>query len=302
MTRIIYMGTPDFAVPCLEALIQNGYEIPCVVTQPDKPVGRKQILTGSPVKITAEKSGLSVYQPQNLRMPEVFEYLRSLAPDFIVVAAYGKILPKAILDLPRLGCVNVHGSLLPSYRGAAPIQRAVIQGESYTGLTTMLMNEGVDSGDILLTAKTEIKQDETAGELFNRLAAMGPELLLKTLDGLSSGKISPIKQDESKASYAPMLSKEEAEIDWNQSCDAVYNQIRGMNPWPIAYTFHNGKKIKIYSAEKTEISSLLPNGTLYQENGQIFAKSADGVLHISLLQVEGSRKMSDMEYLNGHQI
>lgn len=298
--RCIYMGTPDFAVPCLEALIERGADIPCVVTQPDKPVGRKQVPTPSPVKVTALSHGLSLYQPETMRAPEVFEHLSAFAPDFIVVAAYGKILPKKILDIPKIACVNVHGSLLPAYRGAAPIQRAVINGEKRTGLTTMLMDEGVDSGDILLTVETEIGESETAGELFDRLAKMGPELLMQTLDALLSGTLTPRKQDSEKATYAPMLSKQEAQIDWNSSCEAVRRLIYGLNPWPVAYTVHNGKKVKIFTAERSDRRSGASPGTLYEADGRLYAVCADGELHITLLQMEGSKKMSDRDYLNGH--
>ena len=300
--KCIYMGTPDFAVPCLERLIEIGANIPCVVTQPDKPVGRKQTLTPPPVKSLALSHGLQVYQPDTLKTDEAYEYLKAFEPDFIVVAAYGKILPKRILEIPKIACVNIHGSLLPRYRGAAPIQRAVIDGEKQTGLTTMLMSEGLDCGDILLTETVNIGENETAGELFDRLAALGPDLLIKTLDGLMKNEITPIKQDDAAATYAAMLSKQEALIDWNRSREEIFNLIRGMNPWPIAFTEVGGRKIKIFSSEKTNDISSEPVGTVFAKDGKIFAVCADGVLRITSLQAEGSKRMSDREYLNGHSL
>ncbi|MBQ6020406.1 MAG: methionyl-tRNA formyltransferase, partial [Clostridia bacterium] len=240
MYSVIFMGTPDFAVPCLRALAGAGADIRLVVTQPDKPVGRKQILTPSDVKKAALELDLPVYQPTTLRSDEAYEYLRSFEPDFLVVAAYGKILPKRVLEIPRIAPVNVHGSLLPHLRGAAPIQRAVIAGDRVSGITTMLMGEGLDTGDILLQKETPIGERETAGELFDRLAGMSPELLLETLDGLMKGTITPVKQNDALADYAAMLSQNEARIPENARSEVVYNLVRGMNPWPVAYTFLDG--------------------------------------------------------------
>ena len=300
MYRVIFMGTPDFAVPCLAELIAVGADIPCVVTQPDKPVGRKQKLTPPPVKVLAEENGIPVFQPATLKNDEAYEYIRSLEPDFIVVIAYGKILPKRFLDLPKIACVNVHGSLLPKYRGAAPIQRAVIQGEKVTGITTMKMDEGIDTGDMLLKVETPIGAMETAGELFDRLASMAPPLLLQTLDGLAKGEITPQPQNHAEATYAAMLSKQEGCINWAAGCDAVFSLVKGCNPWPVAYTQQGDKKIKIYRCEKTNIKTDRACGELYMENGKIYAVCADGVLHICELQAEGSKRMSDTAYANGH--
>ena len=211
--KIIYMGTPDFAVPCLERLIKDGHDVCLVVTQPDKAQGRKMVLTPPAVKVLAQKYGAEVYQPATLKSDEAFEKLNSYNPDYIVVAAYGKILPERVLDIPKYACINVHGSLLPMYRGAAPIQRAVIDGQKTTGITTMLMGEGLDTGDMLLKYETAIGENETAGELFDRLALSAPDLLIKTLDDFAEGKITPEKQDDTKATYASMLSKDEAVVD-----------------------------------------------------------------------------------------
>lgn len=303
MYSVVFMGTPDFAVPSLQKLSEIGAEIKCVVTQPDKPFGRKQVLTPPAVKQAALEKNYTVYQPSSMKSDEAYEYIKSFEPDFIVVAAYGKILPKRVLDIPKYGCINVHGSLLPKYRGAAPIQWAVINGENETGITTMLMNEGLDTGDILEVVTTKINENETSGELFDRLAFMGADLLVKTLDNIISGNITLVKQDESKATYASMLSKDTALIDWNKTYLEIIHLVNGLNPWPIAFTLFNNKKIKIYKCEKSDktlsVGGKQP-GTLFSDNGKIYAVCSDGILHITELQVEGSKKMSDTAYLNGH--
>lgn len=301
MYSVIYMGTPDFAVPCLRALHDAGADIRLVVTQPDKPVGRKQILTPSDVKKTALELGLPVYQPNTLRSDEAYEYLRSFEPDFIVVAAYGKILPKRVLELPKIAPVNVHGSLLPHLRGAAPIQRAVIGGDKVSGVTTMLMGEGLDTGDILLQQETPIGENETAGELFDRLAEMSPALLLETLDGLVKGEITPRKQDDALADYAAMLSPQEAQIDENADSRVTFDLIRGMNPWPVAYTYLDGKKFKVYSAEKTALPSEGRRG-LISIDGKLYFACADELLHLTGIQAEGGKRMADDVWLRGHKL
>ncbi|MBQ6119943.1 MAG: methionyl-tRNA formyltransferase, partial [Clostridia bacterium] len=253
MKKIVFMGTPDFAVPALEALIRSPeYEVALVICQPDKPQGRKQILTAPPVKALAVSHGLRVYQPNSLKNEEAYETIRACAPDFIVVSAYGKILPKNVLDLPRYGCVNLHGSLLPQYRGAAPVQWSVINGDPVSGVTTMLMDVGLDTGDMLLRETVAIGPEETAGELFDRLAALCPALLLKTLRGLEEGTIVPEKQNEAEATYVGMLDKAMAEIDWNKPARTVHDLIRGLNPWPVAKTKFDGKIFKIYSSRVRE--------------------------------------------------
>lgn len=299
--KIIYMGTPDFAVPCLERLIKDGYDVCLAVTQPDKAQGRKMILTPSPVKVTAEKNGVEVFQPVTLKSDEAYDKLKSYNPDFIVVAAYGKILPKRILDIPKYACINVHGSLLPKYRGAAPIQRAVIDGMKTSGVTTMMMGEGLDTGDMLLKYETEIGENETAGELFDRLAEASPDLLVKTLEDFALSKITPEKQDESKATYASMLSKDEALIDWNEPSDIIHNKIRGMSPWPVAFTHYDGKKLKIYQSEKTDKSTSALPGTVSADKNSIYVSCSDGkLLKILSLQAEGAKRLDAKQFSAGH--
>ena len=299
--KIIYMGTPDFAVPCLERLIKDGYDVCLAVTQPDKARGRKMILTPPPVKVTAEKNGVEVFQPVTLKSDEAYDKLKSYNPDFIVVAAYGKILPKRILDIPKYACINVHGSLLPKYRGAAPIQRAVIDGMKTSGVTTMLMGEGLDTGDMLLKYETEIGENEKAGELFDRLAEASPDLLVKTLEDFALSKITPEKQDESKATYASMLSKDEALIDWNEPSDIIHNKIRGMSPWPVAFTHYDGKKLKIYQSEKTDKSTSALPGTVSADKNSIYVSCSDGkLLKILSLQAEGAKRLDAKQFSAGH--
>ncbi len=302
MKTVVYMGTPDFAVPALKSLIEStDYDVKLVVSQPDRPQGRKQILTPSPVKEIALQYNIELYQPTSLRNEEAFNVISSYKPDFIVVAAYGNILPKAILDIPVYGCVNLHGSLLPKYRGAAPIQWSVINGEEFTGVTTMLMNEGLDTGDILLKEVKHIDVDETAGEVFDALAGLCPELLLKTLKGLVDGTIVSVKQNEDEATYVSVLDKKMSEINWNNDAVVIHNLIRGLNPWPVAKTSMNGKLLKIYSSSLTGKSSDLPVGCVKVDNEYIYVSCADGkLLRINELQIEGARRMSASEFLRGH--
>jgi methionyl-tRNA formyltransferase len=301
--KIVFMGTPDFAVPCLDALIKAGHEILCVVTQPDKPQGRKQILTAPPVKELALQNRLAVFQPEKMKTDETYEELKQYDADFFVVVAYGKILPKRILDLPKYACINVHGSLLPKYRGAAPIQWAVINGETETGVTTMLMNEGLDTGDMLMTLKTPIEKSETAGELFDRLAKLSPALLLETLEKYASGEIKPIPQNHDEATFAPPLSKDMAVLDWSLSSETLYNHIRGLNPWPVAIGDINGNKLKIFSSELTDITSEKPFGTAYAEDGKIAVVCGDAkVLYLTEIQFPGSKRMKTVDFLRGRSI
>ena len=298
--RIVFMGTPDFAVPCLEALLEKGHEICGVFTQPDKPKGRKYVLTPPPVKELALEKGLTVYQPKTLRTEEAAACIRDLAPDCIVVVAYGKILPKGILEIPTMGCINVHGSLLPKYRGAAPIQWAVINGEKVTGVTTMFMAEGLDTGDMLLRTETEILPDETAGELFDRLAPMGADLLVKTLDELEKGSLHPEKQKDEESCYAPQLSKETAVLDWSKPADCIYNKIRGMNPWPVAHTFYKGQMLKIYSSAVSGRKEGV-SGEIFQEKGRLYVCCGDGtLLEVLELQCQGKKRMQAGDFLRGH--
>ncbi len=301
MKSVVFMGTPDFAVPALKALADSSeYDVKLVVSQPDKPQGRKQILTPSPVKQLALQYGLEVYQPDNLKSEEVYEVIKLISPDFIVVSAYGNILPQRILDIPKFGCVNLHGSLLPHYRGAAPIQWSVINGDKKTGVTTMLMDAGLDTGDILLTSEKMISDDETAGEVFDALAELCPELLLETLKGLEFGTITPVKQDNDKATYVSVLKKEMSVINWSESAEKIHNLIRGMNPWPVARTFCNGKVLKIFTSAVCSGESTLPLGTVSVQGESIFVTCGDNsVLQLIDVQIEGSKRMSSADFLRG---
>ena len=301
MKTVVFMGTPDFAVPALKALADSPeYDVKLVVSQPDKPQGRKQILTPSPVKQLALQYGFEMYQPVNLRSDEAFEIINSFSPDFIVVSAYGNILPKRILDIPRYGCVNLHGSLLPKYRGAAPIQWSVINGDEITGVTTMLMDVGLDTGDILLTSEKVIGPDETAGEVFDALANLCPELLLTTLEALEQGSITPVKQDNDKATYVSVLKKEMSVIDWSETASTIHNLIRGMNPWPVARTDFNGKVLKVYSSAVCDEKSSLSAGSVKIKGDSIFVTCAEGtVLRLCEIQLEGSKRMTSAEFLRG---
>lgn len=297
------MGTPDFAVPCLESLIKSRHEVVAVFTQPDKKRGRGYKLALPPVKELALKHEIEVFQPETLNSEEILRVISELEPDLIVVVAYGKILPKAILELPERGCINVHGSLLPKYRGAAPIQWAVLNGEKVTGVTTMYMDEELDTGDILLRAKTQIGEDETSGELFDRLSSMGAELLLKTLQGLEKGDIIREKQDDKKASYAPMLSKSLSKIDWNRPAAAVHNLVRGLNPWPVAETTLDGKVLKVYKTKPV----LLGNKSAYP--GEIMSFSPfvvacceGSAVEVLELQLESKKRMSSADFVRGYKL
>lgn len=303
MYKVIFMGTPDFAVSALNCLISAPeFDVVLAVSQPDKPVGRKQVLMPTPVKSAAEAGNVEVYQPTSLKTDEAYEKLLSYAPDFIVVAAYGKILPQRVLDIPKYGCVNLHGSLLPKYRGSAPIQRCVINGEKVTGITTMLMDAGVDTGDMLLKTETEIGENETAGELFDRLAAKCPDILLKTLDGIADGSVKPVKQDPEKATLAPMLDKNESVIDWNSDAVSVHNKVRGMDPWPVARTSFGGKLLKLYGTHPVDGSSVKGEvGTLSVSDSRLFVKcGGNTALELTEVQLEGAKRMSAADFLRGH--
>ena len=300
--KLIFMGTPDFAVPCLEALIDAGHEIVGVFTQPDKPVGRKQILTPPPVKQTAIENGLTVYQPNSVRTDEAISLMRDLAPDCVIVVAYGKIIPAEMLKIAPLGFVNVHGSLLPKYRGAAPIQWAVIDGEEVTGITTMQMDEGLDTGDMLEQVSTEIGENETAGDLFDRLSVMGAELIVSTLKKLEDGSITPVKQDDSQSNYAKIISKEMAKIDFTKSADEIFNLIRGFNPWPVAYTIIDSKRLKVFAAEKIGKTSGKPGEVVSVDGGLSVCFGDGNGLKFTDIQLEGSKRMSASDLLKGRAI
>ena len=298
--RIVYMGTPDFAVPALEKLAQSpDYTVAAVFTQPDKPKGRKMVMTPPDVKVCAEKLGIPVFQPSSMRSEETYNSLKELNPDVIVVAAYGQILPKAVLDLPKFGCVNIHGSLLPKYRGAAPIQQSVLDGEKVTGVTTMLMDVGLDTGDILLKAEIEIGENETAGELFDRLAVLGGELIVQTLDKLKKGEITPQKQDESLATHTSKISKELCPIDFNKSAFEVHNKVRGLNPWPVAVTEIAGKTVKVYSSRVSDMSGAA--GTILSLKPFVVA-CGDKSVELIEIQPQGKKRMTAQAFLAGHKL
>lgn len=296
--RVIFMGTPDFAVPSLQKLIDRGDDICAVFTQPDKPKGRGHKLQAPPVKELALQHNIPVYQPQTLRDETVQEQICGLAPEAIIVAAYGKLLPKAVLDTPKLGCINVHGSLLPKYRGAAPIQWSVINGDKTAGVTTMYMGEGMDTGDMLLKAETPVGEEETAGELFDRLMLLGAELLGETLDKLEKGELERVPQNEAEATHAPMLSKELSKIDWNRSAKEIHNLIRGLNPWPCAFSMLDGKRIKLLASRIVDGSGAA--GTLTVINGDLAVFCGKGAILLTELQTENGKRMSGKEYLLGH--
>ena len=296
--RIVYMGTPDFAVPALERLAAcEEHTVVGVFTQPDKPQGRKMTLTPPDVKVCAQKLGVPVFQPKSMKSEEAYNSLAELKPDVIVVAAYGQILPKSVLDLPRYGCVNIHGSLLPKYRGAAPIQQAVLDGEAVTGVTTMLMDVGLDTGDILLTSETPIGENETAGELFDRLAVLGGERIIETLDKLSRGEITPVKQDESLATHTTKIDKSRCPLDFTKPAAQLHNRIRGLSPWPVATAQIGGKRLKIHSSRLSNLSGTA--GTVLSVKPFIIA-CGEGALEITELQPEGKKRMTAEAYLAGH--
>ena len=297
--NIIYMGTPDFAVPALEKLAKSNHTVQAVFTQPDKPRGRKMIMTPPDVKVCAENLGITVYQPQSMRTEESLEIIKKYNPDVIVVAAYGQILPKAVLDAPKYGCVNIHGSLLPKYRGASPIQQSVLNGDKITGITTMLMDVGLDTGDILLTVETEIGENETSGELFDRLSQMGGELILDTLTALENGTVTPQKQDESLATHTSKIDKSLCPIDFTKTAQEVHNQVRGLYPWPVATAKICGKNVKIHSTKITDKKGVA--GTIISVRPLIIA-CADKSVEIIELQPEGKKKMTAEAFTAGHKL
>ena len=298
--RILFMGTPDFAVPCLEKLIKDGHNIVGVLTQPDKPQGRKMKLTPPPVKELALQNNLEVYQPESLKNDAIKQLLEDKQPELIVVVAYGKILPKYVLDFPKYGCINVHGSLLPRWRGAAPIQWSIIAGDKTAGVTTMKMAEGLDTGDMLLKYETEIGQTETAGELFDRLALNGAELLHDTIEQIDS--IVPEVQDESKANYAHMLDKQMAQIDWSKSNKEIDCLIRGLNPWPVALTTLNGERLKIYSASLENASGKAGEVLNADSKNGLLVACGEGSMLLNEIQAVGGKRMNAKDYLRGHKI
>ncbi len=298
--RIVFMGTPEFAVPTLERILADGHEVTLAITQPDKPVGRKQILTPPPVKACAAAHGIPVYQPLSMKTEESLAVLRQEAPDLVVVVAFGQILPKAVLDTPRYGCINVHASLLPRYRGAAPIQWAVINGESQVGVTTMQMDVGLDTGDMLLRCARELPDDMTAGELHDLLAEDGAALLSDTLRALQNGTLCPEKQPD-ESNYAPMLHKGLSPLDFSKSAKALHDQVRGMNPWPSANCRLHGKMLKVHVSAVGDATDQ-PAGTVCSIDPLAVACGDGRMLILSEIQYEGKQRMSAADFLRGHAV
>ena len=303
--RVVFMGTPDFAVGTLKALLQSRHQVVAVVTQPDKPKGRGKAMQFTPVKEVAVRAEIPVMQPKRVREPEVVEEIRQFHPDVIVVVAFGQLIPKAILDMPQYGCVNVHASLLPKYRGAAPIQWAVIDGEEKSGVTTMQMDEGLDTGDMLLTEEVVLDPQETGGSLFDKLSEVGAGLLLKTLDELEAGNVHPQKQpSESTTAYAAMLTKKMGEIDWTQSAVQIERLVRGLNPWPSAYTHLGQKTLKIWRAavHPSMVQTKEPGPVILMDKKHFGVQTGDGMLEILELQLEGKKRMDADAFLRGYQV
>jgi methionyl-tRNA formyltransferase len=297
--RLVYMGTPQFAVGPLRALAEAGHDIAGVVTRTDKPAGRGRTLAAPPVKIAAMELGITLMQPKRVRDPEFIGALRAMGPDAIIVAAYGQILPKEILVLPKFGCVNIHASLLPAYRGAAPVNWAIIRGEQRTGDTIMLMDEGMDTGPILMQESVTIGPEETAGALTERLSSLGAKLIKAAMPLLESGEITPIAQDGTKATMAPLLKKEDGLIEWGLSALEIHNRVRGLSPWPGAYCYLDGKLVKIISTTVLEGSG--QPGMLYERSSAgLTAGTGNGLLGILSIQPEGKKPMSAGEFLRGH--
>lgn len=314
--KVVFMGTPDFAVSTLEAIYEAGHEIVLVVTQPDKPRGRGKEMQFPDVKVWALEHDLPVYQPVKIKEEEAIEYLRGYEADVFVVAAFGQILPKAILDMPRLGCVNVHASLLPKYRGAAPIQWAVINGDKVSGVTTMQMGVGLDDGDMLLKEEVELAEDETGGSLFDRLAIVGGKLCVETIEGLDAGTVKAIPQNEDEATHVGMIKKSMGEMDFEKSAVELERLIRGLNPWPSAFTKLNGKTLKVWKAavssyedmanetgiSVSDIEGSNPGEVIWTGKDSIAVKCNGDILLMQEVQLEGKKRMTVADYLRGHGI
>lgn len=302
--KIVYMGTPDFAVLPLRALAESGYEIAAVVTQPDKPKGRGKTLLPTPVKEEAQKHDIPVYQPVKVRDPEFIQVLEEIHPDIIIVAAFGQLIPQVILDLPQFGCINIHASLLPKYRGAAPIQQAVIDGEKESGVTIMRMAAGLDTGDMISKVTVPLAEDETGGSLFDKLAQAGAELLIKTLPSIFDGTAVYEKQpEESPTPYAAMITKQMGLLDFSRSAVELERLVRGMNPWPSAYTYLNGKTLKVWKSKAVSGSAGEAPGTiLAADRDGIHVACSDGILILTEVQLEGKKRMDTDAFLRGCKI
>ncbi len=301
MTKIVFMGTPDFSVPVLRSLVQGGYEVIGVVTQPDKPVGRKKVMTPPPVKVEALNQGIPVFQPEKIRRTEELEPILALKPDLVVTAAFGQILPNELLETPKYGCINVHASLLPELRGGAPIHYSILQGKKKTGITIMYMAEKLDAGDILTQAEVEITEEDNVGTLFEKLSDAGSKLLLETLPKLLDGELTPISQDEEKATFAPNIKREQEKIDWSKSGEEIFNHIRGLNPWPVAYTIWNSLPLKVWQAVKFQVTKQEEPGKVIeiQKDGIIVATGNQTAIKITELQPSGKKRMLAEQFLLG---
>jgi methionyl-tRNA formyltransferase len=301
MTKIIFMGTPDFSVTVLQRILSDGFDVIAVVTQPDRPVGRKKVLTPPPVKVEALNKGIPVFQPEKIRRPEELAPILQLDADLIVTAAFGQILPKELLNAPKYGCINVHASLLPELRGGAPIHYSLIQGKKETGITIMYMAEKLDAGDILTSVSIPIGEQDTVGTLHEKLSDAGANLLSETLPKLLNGEIKAVPQNESEATFAPNIKREQEKIDWSKSGEEIYNQIRGLNPWPVAYTELDGLVIKVWWGEKfvTDIHAVPGTIISLEDDGIVVKTGNKTAIKITELQPSGKKKMSGEQFLRG---
>jgi len=299
--RLVFLGTPAFAVPTLEHMVAAGHEVVEVVTQPDRPRGRGQHLAVSPVKEAALRLAIPVYQPERVRRPEAQEHLRGLAAEAMVVVGYGQIIPQSVIDMAPLGIINVHASLLPKYRGAGPIQWAIANGETRTGVTTMRIDAGMDTGEMLLKAETEIGPDENAIELGRRLSAMGAELLVRTLDGLAAGTIAGEKQDNDQATYAPLLKKEDGAVDWSRSAQELHNRVRGLQPWPGAYTAFRGQTLHLWRTRVVESPGTAAPGAVLSTR-PLVVQCGSGCLEMLEVQMEGRKRVPAGDFANGQRL
>ncbi|WP_050181498.1 methionyl-tRNA formyltransferase [Domibacillus robiginosus] len=300
MTTIVFMGTPDFSVPVLEKILEDGYEVLAVVTQPDRPVGRKKVLTPPPVKKAALKSGLTVLQPEKLSKSAELEEIIRLKPDLVVTAAYGQLLPNVLLEAPKHGCINVHASLLPELRGGAPIHYSILQGKKETGITIMYMAEKLDAGDIISQAAVTIEEEDNTGILHDKLSIVGAELLSKTIPTIIDGTSSRTPQDEAKATFAPNIRRQDEKMDWSRPGEELYNQVRGLCPWPVAYTILDGAVVKVWKSEKVTNKGGAKGMVLaIEEDGIVIATGSETALKITELQPAGKKRMSARDYLRG---
>ena len=303
--KVVFMGTPDFAVGTLEAIVGAGHEVAAVVTQPDKPKGRGGVMAMSPVKECALSHGLTVLQPLKARNPEFIEEIKAINPDVIVVVAFGQIIPSEIIHMPKYGCINVHASLLPKYRGASPIQWTVLDGCEYSGVTTMLMDEGIDTGDILETATVKLDEKETGGSLFDRLSLVGAKLLVETLDKAETGQLHPVKQDDSQSSYVRMIDKSFGLMDFTQPVEVLERKVRALNPWPSAFTHMDEKLLKIWDATVIQDNNVKAGdyGKVKTDGKTCFMVACDGgYLSVNELQLEGKKRMKVEDFLRGYSI